>query len=605
MTASNHPPTLVLTPESDYILGLDAPQPVRRVRDKLYLETDLSRMRSEMTYRQQKIFDLAINGLNVFPVPWRSKGGTRWKFMQYLYFDPHQIPDVFSMRYFNVAMMMGRTSGNLFSLDAETDSAWNHFVREFQKRDIPIVGQRSGKPGGGGHLLGRCLEGEVINLPKNANREDWEARGHDNYVLAAPSLHPQGTPYYWAEGGPADIPVVSIKDLDWLGLELYSEQKARQRHYDSKVNLCYTSQGFIRFGAPEGIRNTTLFNTACDMNGCGYSRVEARAQAGAAAHRSGLEWPKIDATIASAYKQPRTPSRLYAQMFDPMPKWMVALIFALEREWTGRTGTTDCAVFIALALCAKAASKDGVYRASCREVAEKAHIDRTVASETLHRLQEMGLLKRIGADGSSSAYLYAFNWPQINAERRRLQKPATPLAPSWGKAHVSLLQKLLDTDLPERGSLGWPGLLLYMTMVRAKCPLKVSEMMALSKLSQAKVYRALKKLKAAGVAFENGKTHSYRVVELEPEELNARISVPRGKAGRSRRRREKHQLERQRRAIRILQKDVGKYQGRARWFKSGVLPVVWHGTGSASGYVRRWRDRIMRVNRPEGQLRLL
>src|SRR5215207_4365558 len=118
----------------------NAPPPdVRMVRDKLYLERDLRRMRSELNSRQQQIFDLAINGLNVFPIPWRSKGGTRWKFMQYTAFEPHQIARVFSMRYYNVAMMMGHTSGNLFALDVETDSAWNYFTGELTKRGIPFA----------------------------------------------------------------------------------------------------------------------------------------------------------------------------------------------------------------------------------------------------------------------------------------------------------------------------------------------------------------------------------------------------------------------------------------------------------------------------------
>jgi predicted transcriptional regulator len=598
------PATLELT--RSVSVSLNAPPPdVRMVRDKLYLERDLRRMRSELNPRQQQIFDLAINGLNVFPIPWRSKGGTRWKFMQYTAFEPHQIARVFSMRYYNVAMMMGHTSGNLFTLDLETDSAWNHFTRELTKRGIPFAGQRSGKPGGGGHLFFYCLEGEVANLPKNEHRVDSEVRGHRNYVVVAPSLHPQGTAYHWVAGSPFEIPRVSIEDVRWLGLELYSERKARLQRRDPTINLCNTSQGFINFGAPEGVRNNTLFKTACDMNGCGYSRQEAGEKAGQAAYLSGLEWSKINKTLDSAYKEPRTPSRQYAMLHDLMPKWMLAITFALDRQWTGRTGTTDRAVLIAAALCAQAADKDGVYRASCREVAEKAHVNKSIAAESLHRLQDMGLLKHVSADGSSSAYRYAFNWEQINAERSHLQKPDTHLAPSWGNAHVRLLQKLLATDLPERGSLGWPGLLLYINLVRAKQPLKVTEMMALSNLSQAQVYRALNKLKAAGVVYRNSKTYRYRVAAVEPEVLNERISVPRGKAGYSRRRREKHKLERQQRAIRILSKDLGKYQGRTRFYKTGALPIGWRSAKQPSGGVSRWRDRMVRLNAPPDQPRLL
>jgi predicted transcriptional regulator len=607
MDAIMLPATLKL-PRSVFVSSPDAPPPdVRIVRNQLYLERELSIMRSDMSYRQQKIFDLAVNGLNVFPVPWRSKGGTRWKFMQYLYFEPHQIPRVFSMRYYNVALMMGFTSGNLFALDLERDSTLNHFIREFQKRNLPIVYQRSGKPGGGGHLLARCQEGEVINLPKSATRVDWEVRGHRNYVLVAPSIHPQGTPYHWVEGNSSQIPFVSIEDLRWLGLELYTERKARihARNHDPTVGLCNDSQDFIRSGAPETIRNINLYKTACDLSGCGYTQQEAREKAGTAAYLSGLGWPEIDATLDSAYCQPRTPSRQYAMQNDLMPKWMIALIFALDRLWEGGTATTDRAVFIAACLCAQASSKDGVYRASCREVAEKAHVDKSVAAEALHRLQDMGLLKHVGADGSSSAFLYAFNWEQINAERRRLQKTDTQLAPAWGGIHVRLLQKLLDTDLPERGSLGWPGLLLYVNLVRAKRHLKAKEMMALSNLSQAQVYRALDKLKEAGMAFEVGKTHTYRVVVAEPEVVDNRISVPRGAAGRSERRKKKHREERQRRAERIIKEDMRKWQGRDRWFKSGLIPIAWRAERGSPKGVSRWQRRGFRFSASPDQRRLL
>src|SRR5688572_2389651 len=59
-------------------------------------------------------------GLNVFPIPYRSKGGTVWKFMQYIRLVPEFIPKAFPGKC-NIAAMTGRTSGNLFVVDAETD----------------------------------------------------------------------------------------------------------------------------------------------------------------------------------------------------------------------------------------------------------------------------------------------------------------------------------------------------------------------------------------------------------------------------------------------------------------------------------------------------
>jgi hypothetical protein len=125
----------------------------------------------------------------------------------------------------------------------------------------------------------------------------------------------------------------------------------------------------------------------------------------------------------------------------------------------------------------------------------------------------------------------------------------------------------------ERGALNWSGLILYLNMARIKEPKKVAELAELSKLSVAQVYRALDKLKAANLAFKVEGTYTYQAILVESEEIDQRISVPRGTFGRGQRRREQHLMDRKRRAARILREDQRRLQWkrRKRWIGSPAL----------------------------------
>src|SRR5690606_14577298 len=151
------------------------------------------------------------SGFNVFPQPYARKGGYPWKQFQYTRLDIYSLPAAFAGRC-NIAVMMGRTSDNLFVIDEETREQFEYYVQELTRRHIPICAAVSGGKKGGGHLYLRCIEGEIANIPPG-KLKDAEIRGNHCYVLMPPSIHPDThKPYTWLTLNQTP-PRVSIKDL--------------------------------------------------------------------------------------------------------------------------------------------------------------------------------------------------------------------------------------------------------------------------------------------------------------------------------------------------------------------------------------------------------
>src|SRR5262249_37560304 len=114
----------------------------------------------------------------------------------------------------NLAVMTGRSSGNLFVLDYETFTGLSTAIRLCQQHKIPVWATLTTR---GGHLWFRCAEGVV----KSVRGEQMEVRGSNGYIVAPPSFNEQsGVTYSWLMQEGDEIPVVSIHDLDFLPITL-------------------------------------------------------------------------------------------------------------------------------------------------------------------------------------------------------------------------------------------------------------------------------------------------------------------------------------------------------------------------------------------------
>jgi hypothetical protein len=396
---------------------------------------------------QETALDLYARGLNVFPVPsaweWRAKDPKGHKKPPYIvrplfYSRMHHSERVDFTPLFeraNIALMMGRTSGNLLAIDCDSQAAFEMIGKELDARSLPywaIVSHR-----GGPYLL-RLAEGEAANMPAGQTPyQDVEIWGNCHYIVIPPSIHPQGTVYQWATPEPRqyipageNVASISVLDLNWLGVELV--KKARKKWQEPElyglpewgVKLSRKNRQIYAHGANEGQRNIRLTALAYDLAGCEIDYHAAQTTLLEAADRCNPPYPKRDtlAILRSAYSQDREPARKGGQNAT-VKIWQKAEAFAQSYNWRetfGRRAITREAVYLA---CVERSCCDNsdVFRASIREVAEIASVSKKVSLESLHDLlpasdanpNGVGLLKYASSNTTTGANLYTFVFPYL------------------------------------------------------------------------------------------------------------------------------------------------------------------------------------------------
>jgi hypothetical protein len=430
----------------------------------------------------QQLFDL---GFNVFPQPLGKKAGLPWQKLQYtrLHRDHarYGLPALFNSRC-NVAIMCGKTSDNLFIIDCETLEAFNHHLLQMRQRQIPLWAVKTAR---GGHIYLRCKEGEVANIDSGVV-PNTEIKGCRRYVLAPPSVHPNGDVYQWIAQEGHTPPSIKLEAIDWLQdnsgtkISLRLDQpkrkntdnstmptKNRQPYYPlSKATQDYLTNGHL---LSEGSRNNRLFSAACDLAGNNHSYEDTYQQLVPIAQNSGLTEHEVKRTIDSAFSQHRTPAKpQQTQKTARREDWKQAFCYAQSQKWETRCGNTDQTVFIALAERAKVSiNEHGVFRASIREIAQIARVSTKTAQKALKRLQITSppLIFKVGSDKTSDASLWRFSnhiLTTIESKSNTLESP-----PHWQSNSVVLS----NSDILERGALGRVGWLLYQFLLSSDCAL--------------------------------------------------------------------------------------------------------------------------------------
>lgn len=384
------------------------------------------------------LYDL---GLNVLPQPAARKGGYPWRQLLTTRLSrnahlPFKFDDLFAGEP-NLAIMCGRTSGNLMVIDCESDEAYQQHLTALSERGIPRFSVRTAR---GGHIYLRIAEGEVRNI-RAGTLPQTEIKGRGGYVLAPPSLHPSGTRYCWDILDCEEPPTVSLNEVDWLrdlkgeAVSLVTDQR-RQRDPDAEPldayallfrlqrnRLSRSTQDYLQNGhlVPQGQRNNALFKAACDMAGNHIRQEDAERHLLPQATASGLSFTEARRTLRSAYSQPRQPSRPYHADHQPADYWILAFHEGLQRSWRGRTATTDRAIFLALVdRCRMGGNEKGVFRASVRELSELARMTKNTVMRGLKRLEDQTLIFKAGQDHVSGANLWQFPGRILEGGRRRV-----------------------------------------------------------------------------------------------------------------------------------------------------------------------------------------
>jgi hypothetical protein len=491
-------------------------------------------------HQARELYDL---GFNVFPQPFGKKFGLPWKQLQYTRLDATDIRygiEALHQGKCNIAIMCGRTSGNLFVIDCETQDALNHHIAEAKARSIPLWIVETAR---GGHIYLRCIEGEVTNID-SSTLHDAEVRGCNGYVLAAGSVHPSGVVYQWLIQEGEKPPHVSADSIDWLKDKqgnkinlIVKRTKKADKSFKAYNPLSRATQDYLNSGdlIPEGNRNNRLFSAACDMAGNGYSQSETEDRLAPIAERSGLDRWEVYSTIRSAFSRSRSPARPNTRKIAQAQKeqsdvWQQALAFAQTHTWTGRTATSTRLVFFALIERARmSCNENGTFRASVREISEIARLGINTTQTALKRLynEKTPYIIPSGLDNTSQARLWRFS----DYVLKPLKNDTSPRAPLW----TSYSDSLFNSDAAERGALGYNGVHVYRVMLEWVVPLMPSVLAARLSMPVHRVNYALKKLSTYGLVRREKK--GWVAVPKTVCELDEEVALPAGKLGRRERRR--------------------------------------------------------------------
>lgn len=537
-------------------------------------------------------------GFNIFPILYGQKSGGVWKDMQFTRLRRKDLRRVFTGR-FNLAIMCGKTSCNLFVIDCESDHALAYHINQLKKRTIPLWVVKTAR---GGHIYLFCADGEVNNIPKGT-LQDAEIRGNNCYILCPPSLHLTGVFYEWLIQEGERPPTVQASQLDWLedkeGNPLKLKAKKAQRvkpenpivqraeriarqlgmigdprmYQLTRKTLDYLETGH---SITEGSRNKCLFAAACEMLACGFSESELEQHLIPIASASGLEHDEIVPTLQSAASKARTsPRSKTGQSFCPRPlDWQYAQAYIDAVDWSGATGSTDRAVAMALVARARLGTNErGVFRATYRELRQLARrSNNNTIARSLERLQEREFIHKVGNDKDTGASQWRFTKKVLEQGRTFLEVGVVKSEPSYlgqvvGYTNGSLFHTQ-PTDAAERGALGVEGLLVYHAMRDFAKPIYPKALAFRTNLNPGQVRYRLRQLKKYGLVKYTG--DGWVVAkELDSQGLDEQVARPAGKLGKARKRQQANAEE------------------RARW--AGTKIMMWRERNDPDfGLVSRW-----------------
>ena len=312
----------------------------------------------------------------------------------------------------NLAVDMGRLSGNLVVIDADTFEDYGNIARGFEVRGLRPWIRNSVR---GGQFWFRVKDGVIANAKWRDEHgfAEVDVLGNNQLSVAPPSLHPDGMTYAWIERPTSEPPTFALAELvTFLPISLYTPRKRTKVQREKR-------------GAWPLVADTVLWERDTTAYGGDNSAAEY------AAALSFIQAGWSDDSILAAF-QARTPphfakkgeknfckqilakARSWAEL-NPLPQDApqrpqvphsdVYAAWANNRAWPGRTGNVDRAVF--LALVERLRMEQGVMpvRGSVREVAEIAGVNRNTANTALKRLSKQGrVCIHVPEDGSAHRF---------------------------------------------------------------------------------------------------------------------------------------------------------------------------------------------------------
>lgn len=204
----------------------------------------------------------------------------------------------------NVSIATGSVSG-VFVLDVDYRHGGDETLAALEAEHEKLPGTPTVlTPGGGQHRYFRLLQGVEIRNSVGALGAGLDVRGEGGYVLAPPSVHPNGNDYRWEISSRIDQ-VAIAEPSSWL-LQLISSPQSPPHLASNHTRLPLYRIDFARFatGIPEGERDIELFRLACSLRRRGYPRAMALEVVLDAASRCRPAFPpgSAERKVASAWR---------------------------------------------------------------------------------------------------------------------------------------------------------------------------------------------------------------------------------------------------------------------------------------------------------------
>lgn len=217
--------------------------------------------KSETLRAKEEALHLASLGWSVFPVAAGGKSPATKHGFKDASHDPALICPMFGEVNYNIGIATGQPSGGIIVIDADVKPDQNkngiEVIQQWQESYGAWPTTVEAESGSGGRHWYFKTSTEIRN---SANGElGVDIRGDGGYIIAPPSVHPNGNSYTWLPGlSPYEHEVAEVNDSISQFIE-HITRKAKHNTWQKKDHV------------PEGTRDNELFLACCSWQARGYS----------------------------------------------------------------------------------------------------------------------------------------------------------------------------------------------------------------------------------------------------------------------------------------------------------------------------------------------
>lgn len=397
------------------------------------------------------------DGFNIIPIeaaatgsphtgkaPARKENGERISFRQWTR-KPQTEEDVKSLisqasDAGNLAILLGACAGGfVYSVDIDNPKAFAvkcglPAVNNFEELSVTIAEakllpntwvQTSGR--GGAYFL-------RSDQPVKTSTHDWgEIRGTGSYQVVPASTHWTGKKYEWLQQ--TDQPA-TLNELPFADLEFHEVTEGWNREMPRLAQSIW--RGHIRPGEKYATRSHLDAAFILSLIRAGFREHDIRNLLRTSRHEShykAMLAGQIKGRSASDAEQWLRWQIQKAGLKENSPAWNQAqriagkaLSWAMSKIWSGATGLTDRAVFVAHATAMQKCGKPD-YHLSRRDISEIAQVSQRTAILSTKRLIVAGLLKIKQSAEGTCAHKYTITMPAdvLQAETQNTNASALQL----------------------------------------------------------------------------------------------------------------------------------------------------------------------------------